>query len=248
MSSLLLCRLALCLTMLLWPAFAQPNDLAQAARLQRQHQLLLDWAGLTRYGSEDTEIRPPKAGENRVVFLGDQTTEDWGKDGNGEFFPGKPYLNRGIRDQTTAQMLVRFRQDVIELHAKVVVILAGTNDLASLTGPSTEGTMLENFMSMTELAQVHGIRVVLASVLPVCDCVKNQTALRPQGKIIGLNGSIKAYAAQIGSVYLDYYSALSAGRDFKKELTRDGLLPNQAGYAAMAPLAERAVAEALAGK
>jgi lysophospholipase L1-like esterase len=246
MSNLRLCRFALCLTILLCPVFAQPNDSAQAARLQRERQLLLDWASLTRYGSEDTEIRPPKAGENRVVFLGDQITEGWGA--GGEFFSGKPYLNRGIRDQSTAQMLVRFRQDVIELRPKVVVIEAGTNDLGGLTGPVTEGMMLENFMSMTELAKAHGIRVVLSSVLPVCDCFKNQTAIRPQGKIIALNGSIKSYAAQSGSVYLDYYSALVEGRNFKKELTSDGLLPNQAGYAAMAPVAERAIAQALAGK
>jgi lysophospholipase L1-like esterase len=241
-------RFAPFLTILLCPVFAQPNDAAQATRLQRQRQLLLDWASLTRYGSEDTEVRPPKAGENRVVFLGDQITEGWGAGGNGEFFPGKAYLNRGIRDQSTGQMLVRFRQDVIELQPKVVVIQAGTNDLGGLTGPVTEGMMLENFMSMTELAKLHGIRVVLASVLPVCDCFKNQTAIRPQGKIIALNGSIKSYAAQSGSVYLDYYSGLVEGRNFKKELTSDGLLPNQAGYAAMAPLAERAIAQALAGK
>ena len=215
---------------------------------ERQHRLLIDWAGLTRYGSDDTEIPPPKSGENRVVFLGDQITEGWGKDGNGEFFPGKPFYNRGIRDQASAQMLVRFRQDVIELQPKAVVIEAGTNDLASLAGPATEGVMMENIMSMVELAKVHGIRVVLASVLPVCDCYKNQTALRPQGKIIGLNGTIKDYAAQSGSVYLNYYSALASGRDFKKELTSDGLVPNAAGYAVMAPLAERAIADALGAK
>jgi len=215
---------------------------------ERQRHLLTDWAGLTRYGSDDTEVAPPKAGENRVIFLGDQITEEWGKDGNGQFYPGKPFINRGIRDQASAQMLVRFRQDVIELQPKVVIIEAGTNDLASLAGPSTEGTMMENFMSMVELAKVHGIRVVLASVLPVCDCFKNQTALRPQGKIIGLNGAIKDYAAKSGSVYLNYYSALASGRDFKKELTSDGLLPNAAGYAVMAPLAEQAIADALAAK
>jgi lysophospholipase L1-like esterase len=248
MPSLHLRWFAPCLTILLWPAWAQPNDPAQAAPSQRQRQLLLDWASLTRYGSEDSEVRPPKAGENRVVFLGDQITEEWGAGGNREFFSGKPYLNRGVRDQSTAQMLVRFRQDVIELQPKVVIIQAGTNDLGGLTGPVTEGMMMENFMSMTELAKVHGIRVVIASVLPVCDCFTKQTALRPQGKIIALNGSIKSYAAQSGSVYLDYYSALASGRDFKKELTSDGLLPNQAGYAAMAPLAERAIAQALAGK
>ena len=215
---------------------------------EHQHRLLTDWAGLTRYGSDDTEIPPPKPGENRVVFLGDQITEEWGKDGKGDFFPGKPFINRGIRDQASAQMLVRFRQDVIELQPKVVVIEAGTNDLASLAGPSTEGVMMENFMSMVELAKVHGIRVVLASVLPVCDCFRNQTALRPQGKIIGMNGTIKDYAAKSGSVYLNYYSALASGRDFKKELTSDGLLPNAAGYAVMAPLAEQAIAAALAAK
>jgi lysophospholipase L1-like esterase len=130
----------------------------------------------------------------------------------------------------------------------VVVILAGTNDMASYTGPSTEGMIAENVTSMVELAKVNGIRVVLASVTPVCDCFKNRTALRPQGKIIGLNGWIKDYAARSGAVYLDYYSALADGRNFKKELTSDGLLPNEAGYAVMAPLAEKAIAGALAGK
>ena len=137
---------------------------------------------------------------------------------------------------------------MIELQPKIVVIETGTNDLASLTGPSTEGTMMESIMSMVELAKVHGIRVVLASVLPVCDCFKNQTALRPQGKIIGLNGTIKDYAEKSGSTYLNYYSALASGRDFKKELTSDGLLPNAAGYAVMAPLAQNAIAAALSSK
>ncbi len=228
--------------LVLTPLFAQP-DSTQAARLERQRRLLSDWAGLTRYGSDDAEIRAPKPGENRVVFLGDQITEEWGKDG--AFFAGKPYINRGIHDQTSAQMLVRFRQDVIELNPRVVVIQAGTNDLASVTGPATEGVMMDNIMSMAELAKAHGIRVILASVLPVCNCFKNQTALRPQGKIIGLNGAIKAYAAQSGSTYLNYYSALASGRDFKKELTSDGLLPNAEGYAAMTPLADKAIADVL---
>jgi acyl-CoA thioesterase-1 len=217
---------------------------AQTPDSERVRHLLMDWAGLTHYGSEDAEIRPPKPGENRVVFLGDEITELWGS-GEVKFFPGRPYLNRGIARQTTAQMLVRFRQDVIALKPKVVVILAGTNDLAGNTGPVTEGMMGENFMSMAELAKVNGIHVVLASVTPVCDCFKNQTALRPQGKIIGLNGWIKDYAARSGSVYLDYYSALADGRNFRKELTGDGLLPNDAAYGAMAPLAEKAIAQAL---
>jgi lysophospholipase L1-like esterase len=223
---------------LLLLALVAQSGSAQHADL---HKLLTDWAGLTRYGSENAELRAPKAGENRVVFLGDQITEGWS-----DFFPDKPYLNRAIANQTTPQLLVRFRQDVIGLQPKVVVIQAGTNDLASVTGPSTEGMMGENFMSMVELAKLHGIKVVLASVLPVCDCTKNQTALRPQGKIISLNGWIKDYAAQSGSVYLNYYSALADGRNFKKELTVDGLMPNEAGYRVMAPLAEKAIAEALA--
>jgi lysophospholipase L1-like esterase len=217
------------------------------AQSERQHKLLTDWAGLTRYGSEDAEIRAPKPGENRVVFLGDQVTEDWAK-ADGAFFPGKPYIDRGIEDQTSAQMLVRFRQDVIELEPKVVIIQVGTNDLASVTGPATEGVIAENISSMVELAKVHDIKVVLASVLPVCDFYRKQTGLRPQGKIISLNGVIRRYAAESGSVYLDYYAALAQGRDFKKELTSDGLMPNQAGYAVMAPLAEKAIAQALAGK
>jgi lysophospholipase L1-like esterase len=229
----------MCLLVFGWSARAQAPDTAR--------HLLIDWAGLTRYGSEDAELRAPKPGEDRVVFLGDQITEQWGA-GDGRFFPGKPYLNRGIKGQTTPQMLVRFRQDVIELKPKVVVILAGTNDMASVTGPSTEGMIGENLTSMVELAKVNGIRVILASVTPVCDCYRNQTALRPQGKIIGLNGWIKDYAARSGSIYLDYYSALVDGRNFKKELTSDGLLPNEAGYTVMAPLAQRAIVEALAAK
>ena len=143
-------------------------------------------------------------------------------------------------------MLVRFRQDVIALKPAVVVIQAGTNDLASVMGPATEGTMAEHFMSMVELAQHNGIGVVLASVTPVCDCFTKMTGRRPPGKIIGLNGWIKDYAKKVGAVYLDYYSALVEGRSMKKEYTIDGLIPNAAGYARMAPLAEKAIAEALA--
>jgi lysophospholipase L1-like esterase len=205
-------------------------------------RLLLDWAGLTRYGSDNAELREPKPGENRVVFLGDQITEKWSESA---FFPGKSYLNRGISGQTSAQMLVRFRQDVISLKPKAVVIQAGSNDLAGLTGPATEGMIAENFMSMVELSKVNGIRVILASVTPVCDCYTNQTARRPQGKIIGLNGWLKDYASRTGSIFLNYYAALAQGRDFKKELTDDGLVPNEAGYKVMAPLAEQAIAEAL---
>ena len=229
----------LAVTLAAWSAAAQSPDSNPAL-----HRLLVDWASLTHYGSENAELRAPKPGEERVVFLGDDLTERWGS-GVAPFFPGKPYLNRGIARQTSPQMLVRFRQDVISLNPKVVIIQAGSNDLAGYTGPATEGMIAENFMSMVELAKAHGIRVVLASVTPVCDCFVNQTARRPQGKIIGLNGWIKGYAAETGSVYLDYYSALADGRNFKKALTTDGLLPSDDGYAVMAPLAEKAISQAL---
>src|SRR5262245_54910261 len=215
-------------------------------RLAAYERLFRDWAGLNRYGSDNSELPPPRPDENRVVFLGDQITELWGR-GSAPFFPGKPYLNRGIADQTTAQMLVRFRQDVIALKPRVVVIQGGTNDLTGMLGPGTEGTIQENIQSMSELARINGIKVVLASLTPVCDCHEAvQTALRPQGKIVGLNGWIRDYAMETGAVYLSYYNALVNGRDFKRELTVDGMLPNDAGFNVMVPLAEKAIAEALA--
>jgi lysophospholipase L1-like esterase len=216
-------------------------------RLSAQRHLLVDWAGLIRYGSENTELPKLAPGEDRVVFLGDEITEFWGG-GEAKFFPGKPYINRGIKGQTTPQLLVRFRQDVIALKPKVVVILAGMNDLASLTGPITQAMFAENMMSIVELARANNIRVVLASLTPICDCYRKQSALRPLGKIIGMNGWLKEYAGESGSVFLDYYSAMAEGRNLKKELTIDGLLPNDAGYAVMAPLAEAAIAQALGKK
>lgn len=232
-----------------WPSHAQTTDSAKAiAELERElaaHiRLLSDWGGLTRYGSENAELGLPAKGVDRVVFLGDEITEMWGQ-GKAKFFPGRPFLNRGIAHQTTPQMLVRFRQDVISLKPKVVVIQGGSSDLAGYAGPATEGTIAENFMSMTELAKAHNIQVVLASLTPVCDCFKNLTERRPPGKINGLNGWLKGYAKQSGSVYLDYHAALEDGRAMKKELSVDGLIPNDAGYALMAPLAERAIAQAL---
>ncbi len=199
-----------------------------------------DWAGLIRYGSENAELRAPKGNEDRVVFLGDQVTELWARSQAG-FFPGKTFLNRGIGGQTSAQMLVRFQQDVVALKPKVVVIQAGMNDLLV----STEGVIADNYMSMLDIAKAHDIHVILSSVTPVCDCYTKQTGLRPQGKIISLNGWIRDFAASRGAVFLNYYAALADGRNFKKELTNDGLLPNDAGYGVMAPLAEKAIAEAL---
>ncbi len=214
-------------------------------RVAAQRHVLHDWANLIRYGSENAEVKPLKPGEQRVVFLGEDTIENWGHAGEG-FFPGKPYLDRGISGQTTPQMLVRFQQDVVGLKPKVVVIAAGHNDMAGNTGPITEAMTIEDLTSMIQIAQANHIRVVLASATPVCDCYGKQTTLRPQGKIIGLNGSIEELATRFGAVYLNYYSVLAEGRNLKKEFTSDGLHLNEAAYRLMAPLAEKAITEALA--
>src|SRR5689334_13689996 len=186
-------RVGLVAAILSGPLLAQADSSAAKIqeleeRLARQHRLMVDWGGLTHYGSDNSELKAPKPGENRVVFLGDQITEEWAV-----FFPGKPYLNRGIRGQTSPQMLVRFRQDVIVLKPKVVVIQAGLNDLTGATGPATDETIGENLMSMAELAQLHGIRVVLASVTPICNCFNNHISLRLQEKITETNDWIRDY-------------------------------------------------------
>ena len=214
-------------------------------QLQRAHIALNDWPNLGRYRDANASTPPPAAGDNRVVFMGDSITDGWGK-GQAKFFPGKPYINRGISGQTTPQMLVRFRPDVINLKPKVVVTLAGTNDIAGNTGTETQQNIEENLASMSELAKANGIRVVLASVMPVCDSIRPQTARRPPQQIVALNDWIKNYSAKNGLVYLDYYSAMvDSDGMLKKELTSDCLHPNDAGYAVMQPLAEQAIAESL---
>jgi lysophospholipase L1-like esterase len=206
-----------------------------------------DFPNLARYHDENAKLPPPAAGERRVVFMGDSITDNWGRR-YGKFFLGKPYVNRGIGGQTTPQMLIRFRADVIALAPKVVVILAGTNDIAGNTGPVTLEAIEDNLASMAELAKLNGIRVVMASVMPVCDYIKVQTARRPPEKIKALNAWIKDYTARNGLIFLDYYSALLDDQQmFKKDLTFDGLHPNDAGYDAISPLAEQAIASALNG-
>jgi lysophospholipase L1-like esterase len=227
-----------------------PPDDAGISKLRTQlesnQRILQDWPNLTRYHNDNAQLAPPADGENRVVFMGDSITDGWGRQ-YGQFFPGKPYVNRGISGQTTPQMLIRFRPDVIALKPKVVVFLAGTNDIAGNTGPMTLEAIEDNFVSMAELAQANSIKVVLSSVMPVCDYIKPQTERRPPEKIIALNVWIKDYAAKNGFVYLDYYSAMLDDKQmFRKELTYDGLHPNDAGYEVMGPLAEKAIAAALA--
>jgi lysophospholipase L1-like esterase len=178
--------------------------------------------------------------------MGDSITDGWGKK-YGQFFPGKPYINRGISGQTTPQMLIRFRPDVIALKPKVVVILAGTNDIAGNTGPSSLEMIEDNMASMVELAQKNGIKVVLSSVMPVCDYIRNQTRQRPNETIVAFNNWMKEYAAAHNAVYLDYYTPMLDDKGvFKQELTYDGLHPNSAGYDVMMPLAQMAIDKALA--
>ncbi len=203
-----------------------------------------DWPNLQRYRQANDSLRAPAANERRVVFMGNSITDSWAKFFP-QMFPGKPYVGRGISGQTTPQMLVRFRQDVIALEPAVVVILAGTNDIAGNTGPSTLEMIEDNLMSMTELARANGIRVVLSSVLPVFDYPWKR-GLEPAPKIVALNAWIKSYAARVGAVYLDYHSAMADERQgLRADLTTDGVHPNEAGYRIMAPLAERAIAQAL---
>ena len=205
-----------------------------------------DYGELKRYREADAALDAPKAGENRVVFFGDSITDMWKLE---DSFPGKPYINRGIGGQTTPQMLVRFRQDVIDLHPKVVVILAGTNDIAGNTGPMRNEDIEANYASFAELAHAHGIRVVYSSVLPVHNYTersKDFFAQRPPSRILELNAWLKDYCGRNGIVYLDYFSALVDDKGLmKKDLADDGLHPNAAGYKLMAPLAEAAIQKSL---
>jgi lysophospholipase L1-like esterase len=229
------------------PAPAPAPVDAAAARQAAQERLLKDFPNLARYHDENAKLAPPAPGETRVAFMGDSITDGWGRR-MGQFFPGKPYVNRGISGQTTPQMLIRFRPDILALRPKVVVILAGTNDIAGNTGPMTLEAIEDNLQSMAELAKANGIRVVLSSVMPVCDYHRPQTVQRPPKKILALNAWIKNYALQNGHVYLDYHSAMLDDKQMlPREITNYGLHPNAAGYEIMGPLAEKAIAQALAG-
>jgi lysophospholipase L1-like esterase len=204
-----------------------------------------DFGQLARYRDADAALPAPAAGENRVVFYGDSITDIWKL---ADYFPGKPYVNRGIGGQTTPQMLVRFRQDVIDLHPKVLLVLAGTNDIAGNTGPMRNEDIESNLESMAELARVHDIRVVLASILPVhnyTDRSKDFFAQRPTARILELNAWLKDYCAKNSVIYLDYFSAMVDNKGLmQKDLADDGLHPNPAGFKIMAPLAEAAIAKA----
>ena len=233
-----------------------PTPLDAAAEKQRADRLqarLNDFANFARYREANTKLAPPAKGEERVVFMGDSITDSWKL---AEYFPNQPYVNRGISGQTTPQMLLRFRPDVIDLKPKVVVILAGTNDISGNTGPTTLEVIEGNLASMVELAHANGINVVIASVLPISDYNKNKdgvaiirSVLRPPAQILALNEWIKKFCAEKGLVYLDYFTATADEKGFLKEdIANDGLHPNAKGYEVMKPLAEAAIKTALKKK
>jgi lysophospholipase L1-like esterase len=232
----------------------KPCDCDQlTTKLASSQKTLQDWPAIARYHDANSSIQPPTKDEKRAVFMGDSITDIWAQPQMGGFFPGKPYIDRGISGQTTPQMLIRFRPDVIALQPKVVVILAGTNDLAGNTGPMTLDQIEGNLQSMDELAHANKIRVVLASVMPVSNYGHDREGKpvdmrikRQPEKILELNTWIKKYAAAHGDIYLDYFSATVDEHGLlKAEISEDGLHPNAKGYAVMAPLAETAIAQAL---
>ena len=204
-----------------------------------------DWPNLNRFKNENTSLGLPKPGEKRIVFIGNSITEGW-KNVCPAFFADNGYINRGISGQTTPQILVRFRADVINLKPAVVLILAGTNDIAGNTGPSTLEMIADNIYSMAELAKSNGIKAILCSVLPVYD-YPWKPGLKPAEKIATLNEMLKAYASENGLVYLDYYSPMKDDRNgLKAEYSGDGVHPNEAGYKVMMPLCQEAIKNALA--
>ena len=224
-------------------------------RLTQAENRLKDWPQLTRYHEANGKLAPAAKSDARVVFMGDSITDSWQNPKFGGFFPGKPYVDRGISGQTTPQMLIRFRPDVIALRPKAVVILAGTNDIAGNTGPMSLETIEDNLATMAELAKANSIKVVFASILPISDYNQRdgkpivRSTQRPPEKIKALNEWMKTYAANNKLTYLDYYSALVDDKGFLREdLADDGLHPNAKGYAIMAPLAEAAIARALKTK
>jgi lysophospholipase L1-like esterase len=230
---------------------AVPNcpELAKAlTALVNNDMRLRDWANLARYRELNRALPAPAAGDVRIVFMGDSITDFWQRP-QFQFFSGKPYVDRGISGQTTPQMLIRFHADVVELKPKVVVILAGTNDIAGNTGQMTNEEIEGNLSSMSEIARANEIRVILASLLPVSayhNPSAPQTITRPMVRILALNEWIKTYAAAHGHVYLDYFSAMvDAEGLLREDLSADDLHPNEKGYAVMAPLAEASIQRAL---
>jgi lysophospholipase L1-like esterase len=229
-----------------------PELAAALTRLMANDARVRDWAQLARYREQNRALAKPASGESRVVFMGDSITDAWPQERFGNFFASnKSYIGRGISAQTTPQMLVRFRPDVINLQPKAVVILAGTNDIAGNTGPMSNEDIQNNLMSMAELAKANKIKVVLSSITPISGYHVSpngvpQTQQRPMERIRAINDWMKKYAAAEGHIYLDYFSAMiDQSGMLREELSGDDLHPNAKGYAIMAPLADAAIKQAL---
>ncbi len=204
-----------------------------------------DWANLNKYQNENANLQPLEPGQKRIVFMGDSITEGWPFL---EFFAGKPYVNRGISGQTTPQMLIRFRPDVIALKPSLVILMAGINDIAGNTGPSTLEMIADNIYSMAELAKANHIKVILCSVLPAYD-FPWATGLQPAEKVVNLNKLIQKYADANGILYLDYYSAMvNEQKGLNAAYSNDGVHPNKTGYEVMNPLVEKAITKVLSSK
>lgn len=229
---------------------APPAPVVAPPSLRQAATLLLDYGNTKRYADEDVATKPPAPGEQRVVFMGDSITDNMHNVQRfGPFFPGKPYLNRGIGGQTTVQMLIRFYPDVIAMQPKAVVIFGGTNDIAGNLGPVTLESVENNLAAMADMARGAGIKVIMASVTPVADLPGKppMTPGRPPETILRLNQWIREFAASHDAVYLDYYSVTVDDKGFlKADMTEDGLHPTAKGYEVMNPLAEKAIAQALA--
>lgn len=233
------------------PPTTPDEEKAQRRAFEDDEKTLRDWPNLGRYQAENAKVPPPAAGERRVVFMGDSITEGWMNHGTGAsqqtpgFFPGKPYYDRGISGQTTPQMLLRFRQDVINLKPTVVVIFAGTNDIAGNTGTITAEQTEGNITSMAELAKANGIKVVLCSILPAYE-FKWRPGREPAPKIIAINKWIRSYAEANHYPYVDFHTAMTDDRGgLPEKLSKDGVHPNPTGYAIMNPLVEAGIREAL---
>jgi lysophospholipase L1-like esterase len=234
------------------PAVPSCQELAAAVNAAVRNDVRLrDWANLARYRDANASLAPAAGGEARVVFMGDSITDNWQQPRFGGFFPGKPYVDRGISGQTTPQMLLRFQRDVIALRPRAVLILAGVNDIAGNTGPIADEDVEAYLASMAELAKAHSIKVVMAGILPVSEYhvapnAVPQTTTRPMARVRAINAWMKKYAADQGHTYLDYGSAMVDEKGLlRADLSEDDLHPNARGYAIMAPLAEAAIQQAL---